>query len=87
MPLVAEVSDSSLSRDRKFKKSMYAAAGIAVYWVVNLIDQCIEVYSSPSGSDSEGDYLASKVFGVEQRVPLMLEGRTVAEIPVAEILR
>jgi Uma2 family endonuclease len=87
VPLVAEVSDSSLSHDRKFKKSMYAAARIAVYWVVNLIDRCVEVYSSPSGSLSEPDYVATKVFGVEERVPLVLDGRTVAEIPVAEILR
>lgn len=37
--LVAEVSDSALSRGRVFKKSIYAAAGIAVYWVVNLVDR------------------------------------------------
>ena len=42
--LVAEVPDSGLSRDRVFKKAIYAAAGIAVYWVVNLVDRRVEVY-------------------------------------------
>jgi Uma2 family endonuclease len=87
VPLVAEVSDSSLSHDRKYKKSMYAAAGIAVYWVVNLIDRRVEVYSGPSGSDSQPDYAATEVFGVDEQLPLVLGGRIVAEIPVAEILR
>jgi Uma2 family endonuclease len=51
--LVVEVSDATLERDRKSKKRIYAAAGIPVYWVVNLREKCIEVYTSPSGSDYE----------------------------------
>lgn len=50
-PLVVEVADSSLSRDRKLKKRIYAAAGIPVYWIVNLAKQRIEVYTEPSVAD------------------------------------
>jgi Uma2 family endonuclease len=85
--LLAEVADSSLSRDRGLKKSIYALAGIAVYWIVNLVDERIEVYSHPSASPSGADYAPVEVYGIEDRVPLVLDGRKVAEIPVHEILR
>ena len=45
--LVIEVSDTTLSRDRR-KGSMYAAHGIADYWIVNLVDRQVEVYRNPT---------------------------------------
>src|SRR5262249_7199715 len=42
--LVVEVSDSTLTIDRGRKASLYARAGIADYWVVNLFDQQVEVH-------------------------------------------
>lgn len=45
--LVIEVSDSSLELDRDVKLPMYAAAGIAEFWIVNLEDNCLEVYRQP----------------------------------------
>ena len=36
--LVAEVSDSSLSEDRK-QAAIYAGGGIPVYWIVNLVER------------------------------------------------
>lgn len=45
--LVVEVADSTLDLDRQRKGSLYARAGIADYWIVNLIDCCIEVYREP----------------------------------------
>jgi Uma2 family endonuclease len=47
--LLIEVADASLADDRKEKLSLYAEAGIAEYWIVNLIDEQIEVYRKPSG--------------------------------------
>ncbi|MEO6808348.1 MAG: Uma2 family endonuclease, partial [Isosphaeraceae bacterium] len=49
MALVVEVAESSLSRDRTHKRRIYARAAIPVFWLVNLIDRRIEVYSDPSG--------------------------------------
>jgi Uma2 family endonuclease len=46
--LVIEVSDSSLKKDRS-KAAVYAGAGIAEYWIVNLAARTIEVHSSPEG--------------------------------------
>ena len=45
--LVVEVAESSLAMDRGRKLAAYAAAGIADYWIVNLIDKQIEVYREP----------------------------------------
>ena len=47
LALVIEVADSSLDRDRGIKLRSYARAGISVYWIVNLIDRQIEVFSAP----------------------------------------
>ncbi len=58
---VVEISDSSLSEDRK-QAAIYAAGGIPVYWIVNLVDRQVEVYSdpSPSGYRSRQDYHAGE---------------------------
>jgi len=45
--LVVEVADTSLALDRLRKGGLYARAGIADYWVVNLVDQVLEVYREP----------------------------------------
>ena len=45
--LVIEVSDSSLRFDRDQKARIYAKAGIADYWIVNLIDDVLEVCRDP----------------------------------------
>jgi len=45
--LVVEVADTSLALDRLRKGGLYARAGIADYWVVNLIDEVLEVYREP----------------------------------------
>jgi Uma2 family endonuclease len=42
--LTLEVAESSLASDRRRKGSLYARAGLADYWVLNLIDRVLEVY-------------------------------------------
>ena len=48
--LVVEVSDVTLAFDRSTKAQVYARAGIAEYWVVNLIDHVLEVHRQPVAS-------------------------------------
>lgn len=45
--LLIEVADTSLRYDREAKSVLYAAAGIADYWIVNLAAKHIEVYREP----------------------------------------
>ncbi len=54
--LVAEVARSSLKRDRTVKVELYAGAGLAEYWIVNLANRQIEVHLKP---DSEQRIYAS----------------------------
>ena len=53
--LVIEISDSTLKYDRDTKLSVYAEAGIDNYWIVNLIDNHLEVYTNPF-SNSQGKF-------------------------------
>ncbi len=41
------MADSSLEFDRREKASLYARAGIADYWILNLGGQVLEVYREP----------------------------------------
>jgi Uma2 family endonuclease len=45
--LVVEVADASLEHDRKRKGSLYARSRLSDYWVLNLLDHCLEVYRDP----------------------------------------
>ncbi len=49
--LLIEVSDSTLTYDRTIKKPLYARYGIIEYWIVNLKNDCIEVYLNPQAQD------------------------------------
>jgi Uma2 family endonuclease len=51
--LTIEVADSSLAFDRQHKGSLYARAGLADYWIVNLVDRLLEVYRDPTPDASE----------------------------------
>jgi Uma2 family endonuclease len=69
--LLVEVADSSLEVDRGDKLGLYAEAGIADYWIVNLIDEQIEVYRRPSGRS----YQESAVYRGDAAIhPLALPG-------------
>jgi Uma2 family endonuclease len=45
--LVVEVSETTLAYDRNHKAGLYATAGVADYWIVNLIDRQLEVHRDP----------------------------------------
>jgi Uma2 family endonuclease len=84
--LVVEVSDSSLERDRDWKKQIYARARIPVYWIINLIDRQVEVYTDPTGPAEPPDYRQRRDYRVGDMVPLIIDGKEVAQISVAELL-
>lgn len=46
-PLIVEVAESSVGFDRLHKGSLYARAGVADYWIVNLVDRVLEVSREP----------------------------------------
>lgn len=48
--LVVEVADSSLRKDRQVKATLYAGRNVREYWIVNLVDDVIEVRCDPGPS-------------------------------------
>jgi len=46
--LIVEVSDSSLEHDQGIKLPIYAAAGVRELWLVNLVEQRVEIYLDPA---------------------------------------
>jgi len=48
--LVIEVADTTLSKDRGEKSTLYAESGIQEYWIVNLQAETIEVHREPVGN-------------------------------------
>jgi Uma2 family endonuclease len=57
---VIEVSDSSLDFDRKIKASLYAEANVPEYWIVNIPEQQVEIYTHPGGGEYLNRYIAKK---------------------------
>ena len=84
--LVIEVADTTLQRDRGFKKRLYARAGIPVYWIVNLSDNQCEVYTEPSGPEPQPDYHQRQDYSSSDVMPVVLAGVEVGRIAVREIL-
>lgn len=85
--LLIEVSDSSLVIDRTDKARIYARAGIPVYWVVNIPDRRIEVFTQPSGPTDAPAYADRTEYPVGASVPVVLDGREVGMVAVAEVIR
>lgn len=84
--LIVEVADSSLLRDQRDKTRIYARGGIVCYWIVNLVDRRIEVYSQPSGPADVPAYSSFRIYQPGDSVPLVLDGNTMGAIPVDELL-
>ena len=85
--LIVEVAESRLAFDRRQKASLYARAGIADYWVVNLVDRVLEVYREPVAAPAAPygfRYRSMTRLGLTATVtPLAAPSAT---IPVADLL-
>jgi Uma2 family endonuclease len=82
--LVIDVADTSIEKDRTVKGRAYAQARIPVYWVVDLQQIAIEIYSQPKGGKTP-QYRAREVVGVQLGAPVLVGGRTLGAVPVADL--
>ena len=71
--LVIEIADSSLDYDREVKRSLYAEAGIGHYWIFNLIERCLEVYSEPFQNGGLFDYAVRRIVLPSGTIALPIE--------------
>jgi Uma2 family endonuclease len=67
--LVIEAADSSLDFDREIKGPLYAENGVAEYWIVNLVDRCLEVHRDPQ---PDGTYADTRTLRPDDSIALAL---------------
>jgi Uma2 family endonuclease len=79
--LVIEIARSSLGRDRLIKARLYGMSDVEEYWIVNHVDEVIEVYRDRD----EGAWRTLTVHGRGERVA-MLRFPDV-EVDVSDVLR
>lgn len=87
--LVVEVAETTLRQDRGLKASIYAAASIAEYWIVNLVDRRLEVHRQPVAATGESParYKAVNSLASGQSVDVVLDGAPVGTIAVNDLLQ
>lgn len=82
--LLIEVSESSLETDRTNKGRIYARANVPIYWIVNLTDSQVEVYTDPSGPAP--GYRRRQDFLRGDSLPFILAGQNLGTIAVSDLL-
>jgi Uma2 family endonuclease len=80
--LVIEVSDSSLAWDRREKLVAYARGGVPSYWIFNLIDRQLEVFTSPESQV----YRSHQVLGPDDKAPVVIDGVEAGTVAVDNLL-
>ncbi|NCR45583.1 MAG: Uma2 family endonuclease [Microcystis aeruginosa SX13-01] len=78
--LIIEVSDSTIDYDRNTKIPLYAEANIQEVWIVNLKEECLEVYRHPL----HGSYQNIQKYSINERV--FITSFPDIEFTIAEIL-
>lgn len=82
--LVVEVSDTSLDTDR-IKGKTYGVAGIAEYWIINLVERCIEVHTQPDPA-SETGYARRRFHHANETLAFHIAGQDLGTLAVAALL-
>lgn len=85
--LVVEVADSSLRLDRRLKAGLYARAGVAEYWIVNLVDGVVEVCRDPRPApEAAYGWAYRSVDTLRPPASVTPLAAPLARIPVADLL-
>lgn len=80
--LVVKIAENHLSAARTDLARLYAMAGIPVYWILDLADGQVEVFSDPH----RDSYQLHQVLGHGQDVPVVVAGIEAAWIAVSDLL-
>ena len=81
--LIIEVAETSVARDRH-KAAIYAADGIAVYWIINLKERQIEVHAAPVVKERR--FAERRVLLPGETLDLELDGQIIDTLAVADLL-
>src|SRR5213080_3802884 len=84
--MIVEVADTTVERDRTIKLRTYAGAGIATYWILNLMDRTLEVRGDPNAKAVDPTYRTQSVLKESETVELVIAGRKLGSIRVRDLL-
>jgi Uma2 family endonuclease len=82
--LAIEVAESSLHYDRQEKGPLYAEARIAEYWIINVVDLQVEVYTQPRAGKAP-EYRKRQDYSRRTSVPVILGGKEIGRLDVAAL--
>jgi Uma2 family endonuclease len=83
--LLVEVSDSTLDDDSTTKLALYAGEKIAQYWIVNLVDREVQVYTNPRGGRTPA-YRTRTDYRPGDSIPVVVGKKAVGTVAVSELL-
>ncbi len=83
--LVVEIADSTVEDDRELTVT-YGGGSVLVYWIVNIPERQLEVYTEPSGESTPSGYRRCEVLRPGDLVALTIDGHVISQIAVAELL-
>jgi Uma2 family endonuclease len=81
---VIEVADASLNRDRTTKLQIYARGGITTYYIVNLKDRAVELYTNPLPRKAQ--YASTRIFSITEKITFPTSRGKGLTISVPELL-
>ncbi len=85
--IAIEVADSSLNRDRTLKKRIYARSSVPEYWILNIPDRQLEIFTDPTGNTvSEPTFNQEMILKESENVMLRLQSTVITAIPVRDLL-
>lgn len=85
--VIVEVANSSLDIDREDKHGIYAHSGLPIYWIVDVVNNAVEVYERPTGPTADPTYGSKHVYQIGDSVPFVVDGNLIDTIPVVDLLR
>jgi Uma2 family endonuclease len=84
--LIVEVADASLAKDRRLKARIYARAGILTYWLLNVMDRQLEIFTNPSGPVQMPGYHEHRTYRVEDRISLVIGLSDLGTIRIGDLI-
>jgi Uma2 family endonuclease len=79
--MIVEVANSSLDEDRAMA-AIYGAGAVPIYWIINLVDRQVEVYTDPGPAG----FQSRQIFRPGEQVPVVIGGALIGTIAVEDVL-
>lgn len=84
--LLIEIAVTSLAEDLGRRAATWALGGVACYWVADVLGRRIVAHHAPRIDEGHARYERIIEYRPGELIPLVLDGREVAYIPVADRL-